>query len=202
VSVTRSTLAAPVQLAQEVRKSKFVAKAATLPTSEAALAFIEAVADRSATHNCWAYRIGQQYRFNDDGEPAGTAGKPILQAIDGQGLDQVAVVVARWFGGIKLGAGGLIRAYGGCAAECLRGAARRELVEMSEVEFALGFAAVAVLRSRLGDLGAEKVSEAFGGEGALLRLRLPSDRIDALRTLLADLSRGQAQLRHLDYPRR
>jgi putative IMPACT (imprinted ancient) family translation regulator len=59
-------------------------------------------------------------RFNDDGEPAGTAGRPILQAIEGQGMDRVVVVVKRWYGGIKLGAGGLMRAYGGTAAECLR----------------------------------------------------------------------------------
>src|SRR3546814_18000784 len=78
-----------------------------------------------ATHNCWAWRIGDDYRSNDDGEPAGTAGRPILAAIDGQGMDRVVVVVTRWFGGIKLGAGGLVRAYGGTAAECLRRAVGR-----------------------------------------------------------------------------
>ncbi len=69
-----------------------------------------------------------EYRSNDDGEPGGTAGRPILAAIDGQGFDRVAVVVTRWYGGIKLGAGGLVRAYGGAAAECLRAAPRRPLV--------------------------------------------------------------------------
>jgi len=198
MSATRSTLPAPARLVQEVRKSKFVANAANVSTSHGALAFIDAIADRSATHNCWAYRIGLDYRFNDDGEPGGTAGKPILQAIDGQGFDQVAVVVARWFGGIKLGSGGLIRAYGGCAAECLRSAAKRELIEMSSVEFALNFAAIPVLHSRLVEFAAEKLGETFSGDGVVLRLRLPSDRVDALSVLLADLSRGRTYLRRLD----
>jgi uncharacterized YigZ family protein len=198
MSATRSTLAAPARLAQEVRKSRFVANAANVSTPQAALAFIEAIADRSATHNCWAYRIGLDYRFNDDGEPGGTAGKPILQAIDGQGFDHVVVVVTRWFGGIKLGAGGLMRAYGGCAAECLRAAARRELIQMSRVEFALNFAAIPILHSRLAEFAAEKVGETFSNDGAVLRLRLPTDRIDALSILLADLSRGRASLRRLD----
>jgi uncharacterized YigZ family protein len=198
MSARRSTLAASARLAQEVRKSRFVANAANVSTPQAALAFIDEVADRTATHNCWAYRIGLDYRFNDDGEPGGTAGKPILQAIDGQAFDQVAVVVTRWFGGIKLGAGGLMRAYGGCAAECLRAAAKRELVEMTRVEFALNFSAIPVLYSRLAEFAAEKAGETFGDDGALLRLRLPTDRIEALSVLLADLSRGRANLRRLD----
>ena len=200
MSGPRSTLLAPTRLAQEVRKSKFVANAANVSSARAALAFVESVSDRSATHNCWAYRIGADYRFNDDGEPGGTAGKPILQAIDGQGIDQAVVVVTRWFGGIKLGAGGLMRAYGGSAAECLRGAARRTLIASSRVELALAFAELALLQSRLVQLGAEKLGEALDGDGAIIKLRLPSDRVDTLRTLLADLTRGRAQLRVLDDP--
>src|SRR5688500_15887909 len=122
------TLAARAAHALEVRHSRFIVHAAPVQAPEAALAFLGEVADPAATHNCWAYRIGSEYRFNDDGEPAGTAGRPILAAIDGQGLDQVVAVVTRWFGGIKLGAGGLVRAYGGSAAECLRVAPRRMLI--------------------------------------------------------------------------
>jgi uncharacterized YigZ family protein len=197
MSAPRSTLAAPARLAQEVRKSKFVANAANVASPDAAVAFLESVADRSATHNCWAWRVGLHYRFNDDGEPAGTAGKPILQAIDGQGLDQVVVVVTRWFGGIKLGAGGLMRAYGGCAAECLRAAARRELIDTADVEFDLGFAAIPLLHSRLAEFDATKIHETFTGDGAVLRLRLPADRVETLRALLGDLSRGRSGLKIL-----
>ena len=98
---------------EDIRKSRFLALAAPVPSIEHALAFVREVSTPEATHNCWAYRIGHDYRFNDDGEPGGTAGRPILQAIDGQRMDGVAVVVTRWYGGIKLGAGGLVRAYGG-----------------------------------------------------------------------------------------
>ena len=117
---------------QEIKKSRFLAQAAPVDAPEAALAFVQDVADPAATHNCWAYRIGQAYRFNDDGEPGGTAGRPILQAIEGQGIDRAVVVVTRWYGGIKLGAGGLARAYGGTAAECLRLAERVPIVPMAE----------------------------------------------------------------------
>lgn len=72
------TLAGPCRHAQEIRKSRFLAQAAPVQTGEQALAFLRAVAEPAATHNCWAYRVGQDYRFHDDGEPGGTAGRPIL----------------------------------------------------------------------------------------------------------------------------
>jgi uncharacterized YigZ family protein len=198
MSGARFGLSAPARLAQEIRKSKFVANAANVASDAAALEFLERISDPAASHNCWAWRIGQRYRFSDDGEPASTAGKPILQAIDGQGIDQVMVVVTRWFGGIKLGAGGLMRAYGGCAAECLRQATKTELIESVRVELAVEFAELPRLRARLRPLGAAIDSEDFSGDGAVLRLSLPAVRLDELRILLADLSRGRVELRVLD----
>ncbi|CAI5514311.1 unnamed protein product, partial [Closterium sp. Naga37s-1] len=81
---------------------------------------LDEVKDPSASHNCWAYKISPAYRFNDDGEPGGTAGRPILAAIEGAGVDGVMVMVTRYYGGVKLGTGGLVRAYGGAAAGALR----------------------------------------------------------------------------------
>src|SRR5690606_25440799 len=89
------TLAVTAEFRQEIRKSRFAAIASHVADEDEAKRFLEQHADRSANHNCWAFRIGQAYRFNDDGEPAGTAGKPILQAIDGQKLDRVFVLVTR-----------------------------------------------------------------------------------------------------------
>lgn len=189
------TLAQTATAAQEIRKSRFICQAAPVSTPAAALAFLQQVADPQATHNCWAYRIGQNYRFSDDGEPAGTAGKPMLQAIDGQGFDAVMLVVTRWYGGIKLGAGGLMRAYGGVAAECLRLADRIALVHRTEVVLALPFAGLALLKARLGEFEAELLAEDFGAEGAELRLALPECRLAALERLLADLTRGRSRLR-------
>jgi uncharacterized YigZ family protein len=198
MTTTLSTLAQPAQAVQEIRKSRFLCQAAPAATPAAALAFLQDIGDAQATHNCWAYRIGQQYRFSDDGEPAGTAGKPILQAVDGQGFDQVMLVVTRWYGGIKLGAGGLMRAYGGVAAECLRLAQRTPLVVKTEVEFALPFASLTLLKARLGEFEADLLQEQFAADGAHWRLALPAVQVDALAGLLADLTRGRSQLRRCD----
>lgn len=194
----RFALVTSESLTQEIRKSKFIANAACVVSPEAAMTFINEIRDASATHNCWAYRIDQQYRFSDDGEPGGTAGKPILQAIDAQHCDNTVVVVTRWYGGIKLGAGGLARAYGGCAAECLRLAPKIELIKRATVEFALAFSQLPALYARLAEFSANKLDERFAGDGATLRLALPSARVEALRAMLADLSRGRCEMRLVD----
>lgn len=187
------TLAAPVSHAIEVKHSRFLAQAAPVPTPEAAMAFLAQVADDAATHNCWAYRIGGEYRSSDDGEPAGTAGRPILAAIDGQGFDQVMVVVTRWFGGVKLGAGGLVRAYGGAAAECLRTAPRRPLIAMRELELRAGFDDIGALHAALAAHGGDKLDESFDADGLRLRVRLPADRVDGLKLQLRDATRNRVR---------
>ncbi len=192
------TLAQPAAASQEIRKSRFLCQAAPVSSPAAALAFLEHVSDSQATHNCWAYRIGQNYRFSDDGEPAGTAGKPMLQAIDGQGYDQVMLVVTRWYGGIKLGAGGLMRAYGGTAAECLRLAERVPIVAMTRLGVHCEFAELALLKARLKELETEIEDEQFGADGVDLHLRLPDDRVAEARLLIRDVSRGRSEARRLD----
>ncbi|MEO8673699.1 MAG: YigZ family protein [Tahibacter sp.] len=193
MSAALSRLAGPATLAQEIRKSRFVANAAPAGDPAAALAFLQQIADPQATHNCWAYRIGAQYRFSDDGEPGGTAGRPILQAIEGQACDQLMVVVTRWYGGIKLGAGGLVRAYGGCAAECLRQAPKIPLIDTIEVDFFLPFAALAIFKARHADWDARVLQEQFDAEGAHLRLSVPRPQGEELRRFLSDLTRGRIQ---------
>ncbi|TVU05514.1 hypothetical protein EJB05_48680 [Eragrostis curvula] len=117
-----TTLEGRVRCEREIKRSKFIAIAAPVPNERAAMAFLDEVKDPRATHNCWAYKLGEQFRYNDDGEPSSTAGKPIYSAIISSGIDMVMVVVIRYFGGIKLGTGGLVRAYGGVASECLKDA--------------------------------------------------------------------------------
>lgn len=188
------TLAAPTTATLEVKHSRFQAQAAPVGSPDEALAFLRRVADPAATHNCWAYRIGPQYRSSDDGEPSGTAGRPILAAIDGQGVDGVMVVVTRWYGGIKLGAGGLVRAYGGCAAQCLREAAKVEHVPRVEFDVAFAFADTGAVHAALALHDAERLGERFDGDGAVLRLRLPRDRVDALKAQLRDATRNRIRL--------
>ncbi|KAK8451307.1 hypothetical protein SEVIR_6G190900v4 [Setaria viridis] len=117
-----TTLVGRVSCEREIKRSKFIAIAAPVVNERAAMAFLDEVKDPRATHNCWAYKLGEQFRYNDDGEPSSTAGKPIYSAIISSGIDMVMVVVIRYFGGIKLGTGGLVRAYGGVASECLKDA--------------------------------------------------------------------------------
>lgn len=189
------TLAASATFALEVKHSRFLAHAASVETADAALAQLTDLADPDATHNCWAYRIGDEYRSSDDGEPAGTAGRPILAAIDGQGYDRIVVVVTRWYGGIKLGAGGLVRAYGGSAAECLRTASRQPLIAMRVVLLQASFDDIGAVHAAMTGFNAEKLEEVFTTDGVRLRLSLPTDRIDALSTQLRDTTRGRVRIR-------
>ncbi|OZB59067.1 MAG: thymidylate synthase [Lysobacterales bacterium 14-68-21] len=183
---------------QDIKKSRFLALAAPVDSPEEALAFVQEVGDPAATHNCWAYRIGQAYRFNDDGEPGGTAGRPILQAIEGQGIDRAVVVVTRWYGGIKLGAGGLARAYGGTAAECLRLAERVPIVPKAMLALDCEFGDLALLKARLAELDASVTDEQFHASGARLQLQLPESRVAEAQARIVDLTRGRSEGKRLD----
>mgnify|MGYP001109447924 FL=1 len=188
------TLATAVNHSLEIKHSRFVAHAAPIGSAEDALAFLQQVAVPDATHNCWAYRHGNEYRSSDDGEPAGTAGRPILAAIDGQGFDRVMVVVIRWYGGIKLGAGGLVRAYGGTAAECLRTAPRLPLVALAELTVQAAFEDLGALHAALAAHLAEKLDETFTASGVELHVRLPADQADPLKTRLRDATRDRIRV--------
>ena len=118
------TVSGENRLETKVHGSRFIATVASSSTKSEAEEFVISVRERfhDATHNCYAYRCGtdsNQFRVNDDGEPTGTAGKPILAAIDNHCLTDLVVVVTRYFGGTKLGVGGLIRAYGDAADKVL-----------------------------------------------------------------------------------
>ena len=188
------TLASPAAFTLEVKHSRFLAQAAPVETTDAALAWLGDIAVPDATHNCWAYRIGDDYRSSDDGEPAGTAGRPILAAIDGQGFDRIVVVVTRWYGGIKLGAGGLVRAYGGSAAECLRTASRQPLITRRVIQLRASFDDIGAVHAAMTGFNAEKLEEAFSTDGVRLRLSLPADRVDALSAQLRDATRGRVRI--------
>lgn len=131
------TLKEPVQAEIIEKKSRFIGYAAPVETEEAAQAFLQEIRTRhrDATHNCYAYQVGEhnQYqRSSDDGEPSGTAGRPILEVIKGSGLANVIVVVTRYFGGTLLGTGGLVRAYSATAAAALAEGERVCLIAAAE----------------------------------------------------------------------
>lgn len=119
-----------------IQKSRFIGYVKRVETEQEAHAFISEIKKKhyDATHNCSAYLIGEQdeiQKANDDGEPSGTAGVPMLEVLKKQQLKNTAVVVTRYFGGVKLGAGGLIRAYGTTTSEAIKstGVVKRELMQ-------------------------------------------------------------------------
>ncbi|MEQ8033824.1 YigZ family protein [Xanthomonas arboricola] len=188
------TLAADAHHSLDIKHSRFLAHACALDTAAQALEIMQRVSTPDATHNCWAYRFGQDYRSSDDGEPSGTAGRPILAAIDGQGFDRVVVVVTRWYGGIKLGAGGLVRAYGGTAAECLRLATRRPLIAVTLLDLHCQFDDLGLVHAALAAFHADKLDEQFDATGAALRVQLPADQLAGLKTRLCDATRNRVHL--------
>ncbi|MDP3977349.1 MAG: YigZ family protein [Pseudomonas sp.] len=188
------TLLGPCDYREEIRKSRFLARAAPVASAAEAQAFIAAASDPGASHNCWAWKVGNQYRFSDDGEPGGTAGRPILAAIEAQDCDQVAVLVIRWYGGIQLGTGGLARAYGGAANKCLQAAERHALIARNRYRCHCLFAELPLLKIRLAELDSLLESETYDASGAELQLAVPPQRTAELQRLLADISRGRIEL--------
>jgi uncharacterized YigZ family protein len=179
-----------------IKESVFIAYGGRADSQDEAFRFLRAVMGRhpDASHLCWAYRIGDQYRFSDGGEPGGTAGQPILRAIEGQALDHIVVGVIRYFGGTKLGAGGLMRAYGGAAAEALRTAERTLESPRIQIMAAVGFEHVSVLYRALETCGAAEREEDYSAAGITLTASLPAEAVERFQALLRDGTRGQFEL--------
>ena len=188
------TLAKETVYEEEIKKSRFIAKAASVSSPAEAFAFLKRIKEERATHHCWAYKIEQNYRFSDDGEPAGTAGKPILNAIERQEIDRVMVVVIRYYGGVKLGAGGLIRAYGGCSAKCLQAARLKAIIPSTVVKFKVGFEYFGSLYPIIDRFGAKKLEEIYTEKGLEIKLRINQTDYQALSAALRDASAGQIRL--------
>ncbi|GAB7532565.1 IMPACT family protein [Pseudomonas sp. 3A(2025)] len=195
-----STLAGFCEFREDIRKSRFITFAGPINSPAEAQAFIEQHSDLDATHNCWAWKLGGQYRSNDDGEPGGTAGRPILAAIEAQDFDQVVVLVIRWYGGIQLGTGGLARAYGGGANKCLQQAERIALINRQPFNLECSFSELALVKLRLAELNGLIEEETFTANGVQLSIAVGPEHLDTLRRQLADLSRGRIMLHAPDQP--
>ena len=188
------TLVGPCEFREEIRKSRFITLAAPISSAADAQAFIEQNSDLNATHNCWAWKLADQYRSNDDGEPGGTAGRPILAAIEAQEFDQVVVLVIRWYGGIQLGTGGLARAYGGGANKCLQQAERLPLITRVPLSLSCSFSELALVKLRVAELNGLVQNEDFTANGVELSIAVGPEQIEVLQKQLADLSRGRIVL--------
>lgn len=174
-----------------IRKSRFIARLQPVTSREEVNAAITlARADYpDARHHCWAYLLGRpadalSAGMNDDGEPAGTAGKPILNVLQYGHLGDVLIVVIRYFGGVKLGAGGLVRAYSAAAQQVLEAAPCHARENLRAWRAEGGFASEQLLRHWLGEHGGY-LDDVEYGESVHLDLRAPSDTSESLVALCA-----------------
>ena len=182
---------------EDIKKSRFQAIAVPVENEQAVKDFLEENRDLSTTHQCWAWKIGHNVRFNDDGEPSGTAGRPILATIEGNELTNVLVLVNRWYGGIKLGTGGLVRAYGGTAGQCLLLAEKIELIEKKKVSFQCQFNEWAIFQYELNQLQIEYTEE-YTAEGVHVIALLQVHQIQPLAMKIQDVTRGREQLKIIE----
>lgn len=192
-----TTLASPAQHRQVIENSEFLVYAARADTPAIALAQLADCQQRypDASHHCWAYQIGNRYRFNDAGEPSGTAGAPIWRAIESQDLDYVMVVVVRYFGGTKLGTGGLARAYGGSSAECLRLADRLVVRPHTAVQLQVPFEYTSQLYHLLGQFKITNHAEDYNEKGICMSLQVEIEQLLDFAKALTNITRGNAILK-------
>ncbi|KFG76711.1 YigZ family protein [Streptomyces mutabilis] len=180
----------------EINRSRFLCALAPAATEQEAQEFIAGVRKEhaDATHNCWAYVIGADaavQKASDDGEPGGTAGVPMLQMLLRRDMRYVVAVVTRYYGGVKLGAGGLIRAYGGAVGEALD-----DLGTLTRRRFRL--ATVTVDHQRAGKLqndlrtAGRAVRDVRYAESVTIEIGLPEGDVDTFRAWLADATAGSA----------
>ena len=193
------TIASLVSFEEEIKKSRFQAFATPVESEQDVKDFLEAYRDTTTTHQCWAWKIGHNVRFNDDGEPSGTAGRPILATIEGNELTNVLVLVNRWYGGIKLGTGGLVRAYGGCAGQCLVLAEKIELIEKKKVFFRCNFSEWAIFQYELNQQQID-YQEDYTADGVEVIAQIQKHQIEPFALKIQDISRGREALKIIDEP--
>lgn len=185
---------------QTIDRSRFICTVERAHTTADAQGFLRAMAAEfpDATHNCWAYLIGapgssDRIGMSDAGEPHGTAGRPMLTVLQHSDIGDIAAVVTRYYGGTKLGTGGLVRAYGSTVQLALATMPRAERIDYSELTVVVGYEHLSAIQQLLPRLEARSLAEDYG-ERASLRLRVPSERLAELERALRDATRGQIEL--------
>jgi uncharacterized YigZ family protein len=185
---------------QVIDRSRFLATVAPAATVAEAQQAIRAVQQQhpTATHHGWAYVVGppgstERIGLSDDGEPHGTAGRPMLTVLLHAGVGDVVAVVTRYYGGTKLGTGGLVKAYGGAVQGALATLPRRDRVDTVAVTVRVGYAAIGAVQLLWPAHEAVVRHEGFAA-GATYRLEVPRERVEGLRRALLDATRGTAEV--------
>ncbi|EUC18192.1 IMPACT family protein [Paraburkholderia hospita] len=187
------TLPSALQAELDIRKSRFIAYAIPVADRDAAMEELRRLreAHPTATHVCWALLAGGQSGMSDDGEPSGTAGRPILEVLRHHDLDGVLAAVVRYYGGVKLGAGGLVRAYTDAIATALQDAPRVERIALASLQVEIGYPDEARVRRWIEQENYALEASAYD-MNVQLTIRMPVTAIDAAREALRDMTQGRA----------
>ena len=185
-----------------IKKSKFIARTVHITTEEEAQAYLRDGKKQywDARHNCYAYRLGMNFekqKSSDDGEPSGTAGKPILEVLKNKGLTNTLIVVTRYFGGIKLGTGGLIRAYGTAAVAALDNAIIEDYIDCRILYLQTDYSFLSATERLLPDFEAVITKRDFA-DFVSLTVEVPEDKADECLLALRDKTNGTLTVREKD----
>lgn len=192
-------LARPAKAELKVKGSRFLAECETVESAERALEYLESVRKRehAATHHCYAYTAGlfdeTEFKYSDDGEPSGTAGRPIYDILTGQHLSNCIVVVTRYFGGTKLGTGGLVRAYGDAARAALAQAGKKENYLVAVLDVEIDFSWYDLLVKTMSRHEARQIDAQFT-DRVNVAIEVRQSKADELENDIIQLSGGKAVL--------
>ena len=178
------------------KKSRFIAQIRPVKSEEEALAFVEETRKKywDARHNCFAFVIGSNneiQRFSDDGEPQGTAGKPILETLLNENLHNTLIVVTRYFGGTLLGTGGLVRAYGQSSKEGIRNSVIQKVCEGISFKLTVDYNSIGKIKYIMGQMGITDAQEEYG-QNVVLSILMKKDEYNEFNTKVTDATGGKA----------
>jgi len=178
----------------EIERSRFITTAVRVDSADDVKDTLIKIRKEfsDATHNCYAYMIGNEQKASDDGEPQGTAGVPILEAIKRSGLDKVLIVVTRYFGGIKLGAAGLLSAYMKSATDALNAANVAEFIYSDVVTVDVDYTLYQKLSQYISSVGV--ILDTEYGDGVSIKFAVPTDAFDAVKLKISELSSGKVAI--------
>ncbi|OLQ94850.1 YigZ family protein [Vibrio ponticus] len=190
--------AQPVIFEEEIKKSLFITYLAHTPSIATAKSFVDEIKKKhaDARHNCWGFVAGRpedsmQWGFSDDGEPSGTAGKPILAQLSGSGVGEISAVVTRYYGGIRLGTGGLVKAYGGGVQQALKQLQTIEKKITTLITLQLDYGFMPVAQSLFAQFGVQEVEAQYSDE-VVLTLEIEVRELEAFTQAIINKSGAKA----------
>ncbi|STQ74423.1 YigZ family protein [Grimontia hollisae] len=194
----------PVVMEEEIKKSRFITYLAHTPGIESAKAFVAEIKAKhaDARHHCWAFVAGRPedsmcWGFSDDGEPSGTAGKPILAQLSGSGVGEITAVVTRYYGGIRLGTGGLVKAYGGGVQQALLQLETKEKAIMVQFTISCEYPHITLIESILACHNAVQVNAEFS-HNVVMTVEVDARSADLIAGEIINRSRGQVSVAGLN----